>query len=362
MEKKESFLSKPKKIIRDAAVALALLWVLQTPSCQQAGENKDPMMDKDAIEVVDKNTITEPREYKIYKLDINSISAVKYDLLKAKKRVQSSDVLKKHLTMDDFAYEKILPKITKESSLDNDSESHSGAIGYMQLKPDAIEDINKLQWIQGITLDPLNPVDNIILWVLYRKITENRLENSLQKAGVHFSEKDRDMLMVFSYNAWDARALKYLKMAHKDWVKTMDGYIKWLVEKQLKIPYNPVEKMDPTYGVVYTDHFWSYNVHWTTNRELKKIIEGIRYVAVIDALQNYLATDETIDVIDLIRLQWKETLFSKVKEMRDKGVFKKDASINEICKIILKTNWFEEKQTPQDVDLFLVKEELKRFQ
>lgn len=362
MEKKESFWSKPKKILRDAAIALALLWMLQTPSCQQVGEKEDPMRDGDAIEIVDKNIITEPWEYKIYKLDINAISSVKYDLLKAKKKVQASEVLKKYLTMGDFAYEKILPKITKESSLDNDRESRTGAIGYMQLTDRAIEEIYRVYDMQWVILNPQNPIDNIVLWVLYRKITEKNLTHSLKKMWLSFSEKDRDALMVFSYNVWETRALKFLQTAQKEWVKTMDWYIKWLVEKKLHMPYKPVEKEDPVYNVMYTDYFWWRKVSADASWEVKKLGEWIKYVAVIDALQDYLEADQTIEVIDVIRLQWKETLFSKVKEMRDKGVFKKDSSVNTICKVILETNWFEEKQTPQEVDLFLIKDVLKKFQ
>ncbi len=362
MQEKEPEFSKHTKILKNATIALALSWLLQTVSCQPWTEKKQATQDKNGIEIINKNTIVEPREYKIYKLDINLISTIKYDLLKAKKKTQSSDVLKKYLTMDDFSYGKILPKITKESSLDNNRTSRTGAVGYMQLTDRAVQEINRIYDFNGLVLDKNNAVDNIILWVLYRKLTEKNLKSSLEKNGLQFSQKDREALMIFSYNVWESRAMNYLKSAHQNWVKTMEWFIKWLVEKKCNMVYNPVQKIDPTYRTPYTDYFWWKKLPSNASWELKKLEEWIRYVSIILSLQKYLETDETIKIISIIHLKWKETLFSKVKEMRDTWIFKETASINQICEIILKTNWFDEKQTPQDVDLFLIKEELQQFQ
>jgi hypothetical protein len=42
-------------------------------------------------------------------------------------------------------------------------------------------------------------------------------------------------------------------------------------------------------------------------------------------------------------------------------LFKTNASVNEICKIILETNGFKDTETPKNADLIIVKEPLEEY-
>jgi soluble lytic murein transglycosylase-like protein len=80
----------------------------------------------------------------------------------------------------------VLPLIAKESFLDNARVSSTGAIGYFQLKPDAIDDAKKILISFGIQkeYDPKNPVDNCILGLLYFDNTKYRLIKELDSIQV----------------------------------------------------------------------------------------------------------------------------------------------------------------------------------
>ena len=73
---------------------------------------------------------------------------------------------------------KLFPLIVKESSLDNTKVSRTGAVGYMQLKPDAITDATHvLRNRYKITknYDKQNGADNCLLGIIYYAIIQERI-------------------------------------------------------------------------------------------------------------------------------------------------------------------------------------------
>jgi hypothetical protein len=55
------------------------------------------------------------------------------------------------------------------------------------------------------------------------------------------------------------------------------------------------------------------------------------------------------------------TLFSAIKNLREQWLFKDKSSINEICKIVLETNWYKDTETPKNTSLILIKEPLQDY-
>ena len=74
-----------------------------------------------------------------------------------------------------------------------------------------------------------------------------------------------------------------------------------------------------------------------------------------------MKANETIQILWKITCDENTTLFSAVKKLREQGLFKENASVNEICKIILETNGFKDTETPKNTDLIIVKEPLQEY-
>ena len=322
-----------------------ILWILLLTSCQESKDNKVQENQKNEIEIVWNNTqkirdIQEPREYKIYKLWLGS-----------KVKIANTPELSENLKWKDIEFKTILPSIIKESMMSNDARSNSWAVGYFQLKPIAIKDVIDYYNIKDLKLDANNPVDNVILWSLYRIRSLNLLKEWL---NADLSDDDLEKMMILSYNAWPARIKSLFKESKATNYKDFEKYL----AKKIWVRENPTRKTDKTYWVEYTDPLTNLNLDNLRTREDKKIAEGLRYVAIIDGISWYINSNNTIQILWKITCDKDLTLFSIIKNLREQGVFKKDSSINEICKIILETNWYSEKETPIWVDLLLIKNAL----
>jgi len=333
-----------------------ILWTFLLTSCQENNDKEFALQKENKIEEISKSTeepikIEWTREYKIYKLWLGSIVPIKWDIQKAKVKISNNPELSKILSEKDIEFETIIPSIIKESMMDNCAKSNSGAIWYFQLKPIAINDVINFYGIQKLNLDASNPTDNIILWSLYRKRGMNLLKDWLWS---NVSDKDLENMMILSYNAWPARIKKLFKESKAKNYKEFEKFL----AKKIWVNKDPVKKTDKTYWVEYIDPLTDLDLTSLKTKEDKKIAEWLRYVAIIEWISKYIKTNETIQVIWKIKCNKNTTLFWEIKKLRNQWIFKKDASINEICKIILETNWYWEKETPDWVELLIIQNAL----
>jgi len=335
-----------------------LLWTLLLTSCQ---ENKDKGIltpQENEIEVINKSgtpiEIQWTREYKIYKLWLGSIIPIKWDIQKAQTKISNTPKLSSILSKHDVEFETIMPSIIKESMMNNDARSNSGAIWYFQLKPIAVKDVINFYEIGNLNLDVNNPIDNIILGSLYRKRSLDLLKQWIE---TNLSESDLEKMMILSYNAWPARIKSLFKESGSKNYKNFEKFL----AKKIWVKKEPIKKTDWTYWVDYIDPLTDLDFDDLKNREEKKIAEWLRYVAIIEWISKYIKTSETIQVLWKIKCSRNTTLFWEIKKLRNQWVFKKDASINEICKIILETNWYWERETPDWVELLIIQNALTNY-
>lgn len=297
-------------------------------------------------------------EYKVYKLKLNGIAPIKWDFMKAKKKIDAIPKLK-NLIGNDFEIENILPLIIKESRMDNSQVSSTGARWYLQITQTALKDVNKRYWLQDLNLDREDPVDNLIIWIIYyMKRNMEIIDSLLTKTGktYSFSEEDKKELNILSYNIWAGKMVELLKNSNET---TLSGFKKY-ISIYLWCSWNPTKKVDQYYKIEYYDYLdWKdkSSFTWSDNQ---KIAEWLRYLEIINWLDEYINQETSIVSLWTININ-KWSLFSQVKALRDQGVFKENASINEICKIILETNWFKETETPSWVELILIKDALNEF-
>lgn len=336
-----------------------ILWTFLLTSCQGNKNEKIVPQKDNNIEEISKTTEEHTerewtREYKIYKLWLGSIVPIKWDIQKAKVKISNNPELSKILNEKDIDFETIIPSIIKESMMDNSAKSSSGAIWYFQLKPIAVKDVVNFYEIQKLNLDASNPTDNIILWSLYRKRGMILLKDWLSS---NLSDKDLENMMILSYNAWPARIKKLFRESKAKNYKEFEKFL----AKKIWVKKNPVKKTDKTYWVEYLDPLTDLDLNSLKTKEDKKIAEWLRYVAIINWISWYIKSNETIKYLWKIRCDKNTTIFSEVKRLRDKGIFKKDASINEICKIILESNWYWEKETPMWVELLIIENALTDY-
>ena len=339
-----------------------ILWTFLLTSCSDGKkESKSPTEPKiDNIEEVLTEVIQKPvdiqetREYKIYKLWLGSIVPIKWDIQKAKVKITNSNKLSKLLTWKDVEFETIMPSIIKESMMNRDAKSNSWAIGYFQLKPIAVKDVIDTYNLKDLNLDVNDPVDNIILWSLYRKRSMKLLKEWLPSS---LSESDLEKMMILSYNVWPARTKTLFKESNATNYQEFQKYL----AKKIWIRKDPEKKTDKTYWVDYIDPLTELNIDNLRTKEEKKIAEGLRYAAIIDGISWYIKTNETIQIIWKITCNRGTTLYWEIKKLRDQWVFKKHASINEICKIILESNWYWEKETPEWAELLIIKNSLIEY-
>ena len=296
-------------------------------------------------------------EYKIYKLQINEIAPLKWDFMRAQKKIDSIPKLKS-LINGDFDIESLLPLIIKESEMNNSKVNASWATWYLQIMDIALNDINKAYKLQDLNLDKNNAVDNLIIWALYMRRNMEIINKNLEKIWKYdiFSAKEKHELNILSYNIWANRMVDLLKNSNANSLNEFKNYLRrsiWCT--------GPIQKKaDPHYKIEYYDLLdWKDKSEFVW-KENQKIAEWLRYLEVINWLDLYIKEETTIISIWTIDIN-KWSLFSQVKDLRDQGIFKESANINEICKTILETNWFKETETPSWVELILIKEALADF-
>lgn len=342
-----------------------LLWILLLTSCQGKKENniQDPNANKieekadmpqDVIDIQEPIAIQETREYKIYKLWLGSIVPIKWDIQRAKVKISNTPELSNILTWKDVDFETIMPSIIKESMMNNDARSKSWAVWYFQLKPIAVKDVVDNYKIWNLKLDANNPVDNVILWSLYRKRSLKLLKYGLKE---NLSDTDLEKMMILSYNAWPDRISNLFKQSKAKNYKEFE----WFLARRIWVNKSPIKKKDKTYWVDYMDPLADFNFNNIKSKEDRKIAEWLRYVAIIDWISWYIKSNDAIQILWKITCDANTTLFSAVKKLREKWVFKENASVNEICKIILETNWFKDTETPKNTELILIKEPLENY-
>ncbi len=295
--------------------------------------------------------INSPREYKVYKLWLGTSEIIKSDIQKAKTKISENSKLSNILKWEDFKFETILPIIIKESMMNNSAVSRTWAVGYFQLKETAVDDVINTFWLGNLRLNYKDSVDNIIIWVLYKKILLERV-----KKRCNFSGSDLENIMILSYNAWDTRIRGLFQKSN---FKNYQEFERFLA-KRLWVSKAPTQKKDGTYWVKYMDPLTDLKYDSLKSREDQKIAEWLRYVAVINGIKSYFNNAEKIRVIWKITCDKDNTLFSNVKALRDWGKFRNNASVNEICKVILESNGYWE-NVPYWVDLLLIEEALKDF-
>jgi len=307
---------------------------------------------------VNEVTIQEPWEYKIYSLHLNSIIPIKKDLTRAAIKVEENEKLKSLLNNEDMKVTTLLPMIIKESRMDNSQISSSWATWYLQLKSWAVRDIVERYKIDDLKLNVNDPVDNLIMWALYRKRNLELIKYALKWTNLSFSEEDYEKLNIISYNAWSKRITDLLKQSK---AKTMDEFKRYL-NRHLWFSWKTTEEYDSNYHIKFQDPFnWKKSSELNFSWDNKKVAEWVRYLAVIEGLNKYINKKNSIVIFWKVSCTKEKTLFSQIKSLRDKWYFKKNAGINDICKIVLESNWYWEKETPVWVDLLLVKNALEEY-
>lgn len=303
-------------------------------------------------------SISSPREYTIYTKKINSIVGVKSHLTKAQEKVKNNAVLSTILWSDNMSIYTLLPKILKESVMDHTRTSHSGAQWYMQLTERAIDEIYRIYpKIKTQNLKISDPIDNIILWALYRELTHKDISSFLKSNNISFSKEEIELTMVLSYNIWPSRAKKLLQKYNPT---TFDDFIKRII-KENKLSYDPKDSYDKTYKVTYNNMFWSQEFTKENSREKNKLKEWIRYVYVISALVNELKTPKNITIINTIDITPNNTLYNQIKKLREQWVFRSDANINDICRLILESNGFLSTEIPNNEKIPIITDVVKEF-
>ena len=312
-------------------------------------KENNPQQSKEKKYESEPKNVPSTREYKIYKLWLGSIVPIKWDIQKAMVKITNNPKLSKNISQKDIEFENIIPSILKESMMDNDARSSSWAVGYFQLKQAAVDDVVNKYWLKDLKLDPKNPVDNIIIWSLYRKILLERLKQWLN----NLSDSDLEKIRILSYNAGDWRIKKLFKESNSRNYKEFEKFL----AKKLWVTKNPVKKTDKIYWVEYIDPLPDLNIN-KLQWENKKIAEWLRYVAIIDWISWYIKSNETMEILWNITINKNTTLYSSIKDLRDRWIFKENASIGEICKIVLDSNWYWERETPEWTELLIIKDAL----
>ena len=243
--KNKSNRNKYKDIILWFLISAFLLTSCQENKSSKAEDAKEVKIEDIADGIEDINEpiyIQGTREYKIYKLWLGSIAPVKWDIQKAKTKISNTPELSKILSWENIEFETILPSIIKESMMDNSARSSSWAVGYFQLKPIAVKDVEKHFWIENLKLNANNPVDNVILWSLYRIRSLNLLKEWLK---ADLSDNDLEKMMIISYNVWAARVKKLFKESKTTNYKDFERYL----AKKIWVKKSPTKRIDRTYWV-----------------------------------------------------------------------------------------------------------------
>lgn len=186
----------------------------------------------------------------------------------------------------------------KESMLNNSVTSSSGAIGYFQLKPDAVKDAEAFMHlklgIRGKKYDVTNATDNCILGIVYYTFLHEKVSTLSERFDI--DDAYSHLLTVASYNLWVGNLGKLLtiydvetSVENFNW----DEFVKWVLKKEWGGDAVAQERNDPTYKVVYRDWFNGQDfskseeiVKFSSTLSLKKskIQEFINYVEKIDSI------------------------------------------------------------------------------
>lgn len=186
----------------------------------------------------------------------------------------------------------------KESMFNNGMTSSSGAVGYFQLKPDAVKDAEAFMHsklgIRGKKYDVTNATDNCILGIVYYTFLHEKVSTLSERFDI--DDAYSHLLTVASYNLWVGNLGKLLtiydvetSVENFNW----DEFVKWVLKKEWGGDAVAQERNDPTYKVVYRDWFNGQDfskseeiVKFSSTLSLRKskIQEFINYVEKIDAI------------------------------------------------------------------------------
>lgn len=347
---KKFHLSKNKKNI----IWWLIMWILLLNSCQKDPKENIPWPQRNNTEIIDNTkNIKSSWEYKVYNLWFHNIAPVKRDIQKAKMKIANNDKLSKILSEKDTDFETIIPKIIKESKMNNNEVSKSWAVWYLQLLPKAIKDVENTYDTKDLNLNAKDPVDNIIIWCLYRKRCINLNKKRLDE---NTSNEDLEKIMIISYNIGPTETKRLFIESKAKNYKEFEKYL----AKKIWIKWKPVKRVDKDYHVEFMDPLVGLDYD-KLSKEDKKIAEGLRYVATIEWISSYLTQENTIQILWKIICDKENTLFTAVKKLKEQWIFKKDAPINKICKIILDTNWYSENNIPEWIELLVIKNALKNY-
>ncbi|NUJ97823.1 transglycosylase SLT domain-containing protein [Candidatus Gracilibacteria bacterium] len=185
-----------------------------------------------------------------------------------------------------------LPLIIKESRLINNKKSSSGAIGYFQLKSDAIEDAKQELRKLGISkfYNPENPEDNCILGIIYFLHNKNLIKNKLK--GYNYDSE----FELMAYNGGPKRVKSIIDVYKKENPNIGNNlkwgpFAKWLVGK---LEYSsPTQSFSEEYNIYYKNYFskdWSLDnteiIFSGIKTKKGKIYEMINYVEKINAIKS----------------------------------------------------------------------------
>lgn len=350
---------KFQNFITSFLIISTLMWTWCDNKKNRTVSNVKPITTEN-IDIKQEYNVETPREYKIQHLNINSVVDVKWDLQRAKVKVQKTPLLKQHLNSSDFVPEKILPMIIKESNMNNNNVSKTWAVWYGQIKQTAYIDlVEKYPWLD---LDRNDPVDNLILCALYRKRATELVKSKINKDNYkNLSDDDYFQLTILSYNAGPDRIWRLFNdYCEKNKISNMDWFIQFL-RKLIWVNWKIKREQDEIYHIQYDDYLWWYDLNYFDNNEQHKIAESLRYLSIINGLSSYISEDNTIVIIWTIICTKDNTLYSQIKWLKDSGLFKPTANINDICNTIMECNWVKDSGIPEWATLFLPKNDLISF-
>jgi len=198
---------------------------------------------------------------------------------------------------------RLLALIIKESEGKSDMVSSSDARGLCQIRGVATADvIENFPALSNVSYDLHDPVDNIVLGLVYLKILEKH------HIDPKFGEDnpDKDQLLFASYNGGVTRIRKIAdKIGTTQWPVIANKLSSIIVERQKEDGYGedrkwhrPVETLDPTYGINFLqydtgikDNSHDDDVIFSasgTGVKMRKAQEFIRYAEIIPAIQSKL--------------------------------------------------------------------------
>lgn len=262
-------------------------------------------------------------------------------------RLQANPYFRKQY--GDFDPYSALPLMAKESFLDNTRISKTGAVGYFQLKPDAIDDAKKILASFGIQkeYDPKNPVDNCILGLLYFDNTKYRLWKELDtiRVGEEFT--------YLAYNGWVKRSSTLIEKYQKESWNTRIEWKKFAAWMAGLLEKNPKEEM------VRSEEYWVHYTKWLKQDWRKddtlislgndisikksKIEEMLNYVEKISALQKKKKEmPHPQDTVSSESKSMKPETSSPIKYQKNYDIFHGDGPIDSTYHAIWKAFWSHE--------------------